>query len=238
MSNTTMTVPLVSSKYFKQETVTLAPNQKYEIGGFKMYYVMYTLVDPPTGLGFIQVSIDNGPFFPISLLPYRDDAGFQYVTLYNKSQTYTFTVSLIIAVSREASLMGTWTPSYTQINAELITNIQINQTSAYYAGPFYIGIRSVVYISITNASLITSSTTNAAAVTVYLYNSDQLGNLYNSFNLGSLVQYPSNAPSGYVNQKSMFVTVDGSLLSNYVMLYFSPNAYTSKYTFNLQIVAR
>jgi hypothetical protein len=237
MSNTTMTVPLVSSKYFKQETVTLQPGQKYEIGGFKMYYVMYTLVDPPTGLGFIQVSIDNGPFFPISLLPYRDEAGFQYVTLYNKS-TYTFTVSLIIAVSREASLLGTWTPSYTQINAELITNVQVNQTTAYYAGPFYLGIRSVVYISITNASLTTSSTTNAAAITVYLYNSDQSGNLYNQFLLGSLVQYPSGAPSGYVNQNSMYVTVDGSLLSNYVMLYFNPNAYTSRYTFNLQIVAR
>jgi hypothetical protein len=237
MSNTTMTMPLVASKYFKQETMTLQPGQKYEIGGFKMYYVMYTLIDPPVGLGYLQISIDNGPFFPISLLPYRDEAGFQYIALYNPSQ-YAFTVSLIIAVSREASLLGTWTPSYTQINAELITNVQINQTSAYYAGPYYIGIRSVVYISITNVSLTTSSTANAAAVTVYLYNSDQSGNLYNSFNLGSLVQYPSGVPSGYVNQQSMFVTIDGSLLSNYIMLYFSPNAYTSSYTFNLQIVAR
>jgi hypothetical protein len=236
MSNTT--VPLVSSKYFKQETATLAPGQKLEIGGFKMYYVMYTLVDPPTGLGFLQISIDNGPFFPISLLPYRDEAGFQYITIYNPSQTYTFTVSLIIAVSREASLLGTWTPSYAQINAELITSLQISQTSAYYVGPFYIGIRSIVYISITNASLTTTSATNAAAVTVYLYNSDQLGNLYNQFLLGSLVQYPSGAPAGYVNQSSMYMTIDGSLLSNYIVLYFSPNAYTSKYAFNLQIVAR
>jgi hypothetical protein len=235
MNNTA--VPLVASKYFKQETVTLQPKQKLEIGGFKMYYVMYTFVDPPTGLGFIQVSIDNGPFFPISLLPYRDEAGFQYITLYNNS-TYTFTVSLIIAVSREASLLGTWTPSYVQLNTELITNVQVSQTSAYYAGPFYLGIRSVVYISITNASLTTSSTTNAAAVTVYLYNSDQSGNLYNQFLLGSLVQYPSGAPAGFINQSSMYVTIDGTLLSNYIMLYFDPNAYTSKYTFNLQIVAR
>jgi hypothetical protein len=237
MSNTTMTVPLVASKYFKQETVTLQPGQKLEVGGFKMYYVMYTLIDPPTGLGFLQISIDNGPFFPISLLPYRDEGGFQYITLYNTSQTYTVTVSLIIAVSREALLMGTWTPSYMQINAELITNVQISNTTAYYAGPFYLGIRSVVYISITNASLITSSTTNAAAITVYLYNSDQLGNLYNRLLLGSLVQYPSGY-SGYANQNSMYVTIDGALLSNYVMLYFAPNAYTASYTFNLQIVAR
>jgi len=236
MSNTT--IPLVASKYFKQETVTLAPGQKLEVGGFRMYYVMYTLIDPPTGLGFLQVSIDNGPFFPISLLPYRDDAGFQYITLYNASPTYTVTVSLIIAVSKEASLLGTWTPSYAQINTELITSIQVNQTSAYYAGPFYLGIRSVVYISITNASLTTSSTTNAAAITVYLYNSDQLGNLYNRFMLGSLVQYPSSGYSGYANQNSMYVTIDGALLSNYVMLYFAPNAYTASYTFNLQIVAR
>jgi len=236
MSNSTA-VPLVASKYFKQETVVLQPGQKLEIGGFKMYYVMYTLVDPPIGLGFIQVSIDNGPFFPISLLPYRDEAGFQYVTLYNKS-SYTFTVSLIIAVSREASLLGTWTPSYVQVNAELITNVQVNQTSAYYAGPFYLGIRSVVYISITNASLTTSSTTNAAAITVYLYNSDQQGNLYNQFLLGSLVQYPPGTPAGFVNQSSMYVTIDGALLSNYIMLYFVPNAYTTRYTFNLQIVAR
>ena len=236
MSNTTA-VPLVASKYFKQETVTLQPGQKYEIGGFKMYYVMYTSINPPIGLGFLQISIDNGPFFPISLLPYRDEGGFQYVTLYNASETYAFTVSLIIAVSREALLMGTWTPSYTQINAELITSVQVNQTSAYYAGPFYLGIRSVVYISITNASLTTSSTTNAAAVTIYLFNSDQQGNLYNQFLLGSLVQYPSGYP-GYASQSSMYATIDGALLSNYIMLYFVPNAYTTRYTFNLQIVAR
>jgi hypothetical protein len=235
MSNTT--IPVVSSKYFKQETVTLAPGQKLEIGGFRMYYVMYTLVDPPMGLGFIQVSIDNGPFFPISLLPYRDEASFQYITLYNTSSTYTFTVSLIIAVSREATLLGTWTPSYTQINTELITNTQVSQTSAYYAGPFYLGIRTVVYISITNASLTSSSSTYAAAITIYLYNSDQQGNKYNRFLLGSLVQYPS-PPAGFVNQSSMFTTIDGVLLSNYVMLYFEPNSYTTKYTFNLQIVAR
>jgi len=236
MSNSTA-VPLVASKYFKQETVTLKPKQKLEIGGFKMYYVMYTFIDPPTGLGFLQISIDNGPFFPISLLPYRDDASFQYITLYNASDTYTFTVSLIVAVSREALLLGTWTPSYAQINTELITSVQISQTSAYYAGPFYLGIRSVVYISITNASLTTSSTTNAAAVTIYLFNSDQQGNLYNQFLLGSLVQYPPGY-SGFVSQSSMYVTIDGALLSNYIMLFFNPNAYTSRYTFNLQIVAR
>ena len=236
MSNTTMTVPLVASKYFKQETITLTPGQKYEIGGFKMYYVMYTLVDPPTGLGFLQISIDNGPFFPISLLPYRDDAGFQYITLYNASPTYTVTVSLIIAVSREALLMGTWTPSYTQINVESFVSVSVNGTSSQYLGPYYIGIRSIVYISLSNISLTSSSTTNAAGFDIFVVNSDQLGNKFSYIPLGSVIQWPSGV--SLYNNTSFAAAVDGVLLTPYIMLYIWVNQYTTSYSFNLSITSR
>jgi len=235
MSNMTMAAPLVSSKYFKQETVVLQPNQKYEIGGFKMYYVMYTLIDPPTGLGFIQISIDNGPFFPISLLPYRDEAGFQYITLYNNS-TYTFTVSLIIAVSREAALLGTWTPSYAQINVESSISTAINSTSPQYFGPYYIGIRSIVYISLTNISLTPSSSTAVAIIYLFVVNSDQQGNKYSYIPLGSIISPPSSL-NLYTNT-SFAVAIDGTLLSPYIMLYVLSSAYTSNYAFNLTITSR
>jgi hypothetical protein len=230
MNNTA--VPLVASKYFKQETVTLQPKQKLEIGGFKMYYIMYTFVDPPTGLGFIQVSIDNGPFFPISLLPYRDEAGFQYITLYNNS-TYTFTVSLIIAVSREASLLGTWTPSYVDINAERYVSASVSGTSSQYLGPYYIGIRPVVFVSLTSISLTSSSNLFAAGITIYVVNSDQLGNKYSYTILGSVLQGSIFYPT-----QSISFAIDGTLLTPYIMLYVQANPFTSQYVFNLTITAR
>jgi len=233
MSNMTMATPLVSSKYFKQETVTLQPGQKYEIGGFKMYYVMYTLVDPPTGLGFLQISIDNGPFFPISLLPYRDEAGFQYITLYNSSQTYTFTVSLVIAVSREASLLGTWTPSYVDINAERYVSALVTGTASQYLGPYYIGIRPVVFVSLTSISLTSSSSLFSAGITIYVVNSDQLGNKYTYTVLGSVLQGSIFYPT-----QSISFAIDGTLLTPYIMLYVQANPFTSQYTFNLTITAR
>jgi hypothetical protein len=229
-------IPIVASKYFKQETVTLAPGQKLEIGGFRMYYVMYTLVDPPTGLGFLQVSIDNGPFFPISLLPYRDEGGFQYITLYNTSQAYTVTVSLIIAVSRDALLMGTWTPSYIQVNAESYVSTSVNGTSSQYLGPYYVGIRSIVYISLGNISLTSSSTTNAAGFDIFIVNSDQLGNKFSYIPLGSVVQWPSGV--SLYNTTSFAAAVDGVLLTPYIMLYIWINQYTASYSFNLTITFR
>ena len=235
MSNTTA-VPLVASKYFKQETVTLQPGQKLEVGGFKMYYVMYTLVDPPVGLGFLQISIDNGPFFPISLLPYRDEAGFQYITLYNASQTYTVTISLIIAVSREALLMGTWTPSYVDINAERYVSASVTGTASQYLGPYYIGIRSIVYISLSNISLTSSSTTNAAGFDIFVVNSDQLGNRFSYIPLGSVIQWPSGV--SLYNTTSFATAVDGVLLTPYIMLYIWVNQYTASYSFNLTITSR
>jgi len=232
MSNSTA-VPLVASKYFKQETVTLKPKQKLEIGGFKMYYVMYTLVDPPVGLGFLQISIDNGPFFPISLLPYRDEAGFQYITLYNASQTYTVTISLIIAVSREALLMGTWTPSYVDINAERYISVSVSGTASQYLGPYYIGIRPVVLVSLTSISLTSSSSLFAAGITIYVVNSDQLGGKYSYVPLGSVLR-----GSVFYPTTSMAFAVDGTLLAPYIMLYVQANPFTSSYAFNLTITAR
>jgi hypothetical protein len=169
-------------------------------------------------------------------LPYRDEAGFQYITLYNSSQTYTFTVSLIIAVSREASLLGTWTPSYVDINAERYVSASVTGTASQYLGPYYVGIRSIVYISLSNISLTSSSTTNAAGFDIFVINSDQLGNKYSFIPLGSVIQWPSGI--NLYNNTSFAAAIDGVLLSPYIMLYIWINQYTTSYSFNLTITFR
>jgi hypothetical protein len=170
------------------------------------------------------------------LLPYRDERGVQYITLYNASDAYTFTVSLIIAVSREALLMGTWTPSYTQINVESFVSVSVNGTSSQYLGPYYIGIRSIVYISLSNISLTSSSTANAAGFDIFVVNSDQLGNKFSYIPLGSVIQWPSGV--SLYNNTSFAAAVDGVLLTPYIMLYIWVNQYTTSYSFNLSITSR
>ena len=227
--------PLVASKYFKTIAITVSPGSKYEINIHRGYYLMYTFVDPPWGLGFLQVSVDNGPFIPITLLPYYDSGGFQYITVYNKHPNASFTIELVIALTNKIQLLGTYSPTYTAFNQELIIQESISGTSNQTIGPFYIGIRSIVTIAITNVS-ITAQSGYLGQFQVTLYNSDQSGNQYNDFVLG-VIQQPLNSSALYGPQ-SIVASIDGSLLNPYVLLTITISSMTTSYSFNLTITAR
>jgi len=227
--------PLVASKYFKTVAVTIGPNQKYEINVHRGYYLMYTYVDPPWGLGFLEVSVDNGPFIPITLLPYFDAGGFQYVTIYNTHPNTSFTVELVISLTNKIQLLGTYSPTYTAFNQELIIQQSVSGTANQNIGPFYIGIRSIVTIAITNVS-ITSQSGTLGQIQVSLANSDQSGNAYNWFVIG-LLQQPLNSAYLYGPQ-SIVASIDGSLLNPYILLNIAPSSGVLSYSFTLTITAR
>jgi len=229
------TIPLVASKYFKTVAVTIGPNQKYEINIRRGYYLMYTYVDPPWGLGFLKVSVDNGPFIPITLLPYYDAGGFQYITVYNTHPNTSFTVELVVSLTSKIQLLGTYSPTYTAFNQELIIQQSVSGTSNQNIGPFYIGIRSIVSVAITNVS-ITSQSGTIGEIQVTLYNSDQSGNQYNSWVLG-LIQQPLNSAYLYGPQ-SIVASIDGSLLNPYILLNIMITSGITSYSFTLTITAR
>jgi len=227
--------PLVASKYFKTVAVTIGPNQQYEINIHRGYYLMYTYVDPPWGLGFLKVSVDNGPFIPITLLPYYDSSGFQYVTIYNTHPNTSFTIELVISLTSKIQLLGIYSPTYTAFNQELIIQQSVSGTGNQNIGPFYIGIRSIVTIAITNTS-ITAQSGTLGQIQVTLYNSDQSGNTYNWFTLG-IIQQPLNSNALYGPQ-SIVASIDGSLLNPYILLYIMISSTVTSYSFNLTITAR
>jgi len=229
------TVPLVASKYFKTVAITVGPNQKYEINIHRGYYIMYTFVNPPWGLGFLQISVDNGPFIPITLLPYYDSGGFQYITVYNKHPNTSFTVELVISLTSKIQLLGTYSPTYTAFNQELIIQQTVSGSANTLLGPFYIGIRSIVTIAITNVS-ITSQSGYLGQLQATLFNSDQSGNQYDWFVLG-VIQQPLNSSVLYGPQ-SIVASIDGSLLNPYILLAIMISSTTTSYSFNLTIMAR
>jgi len=227
--------PLVASKYFRTVAITIGPQQKYEINIHRGYYLMYTFVDPPWGLGFLRVSVDNGPFIPITLLPYYDSGGFQYVTVYNTHPNTSFTVELVISLTSKIQLLGTYSPTYTAFNQELIIQQSISGTANQIIGPFYIGIRTIVTIAITNVS-ITAQSGYLGQLQVTLFNSDQSGNQYDNFVLG-IIQQPLNSSALYGPQ-SIVASIDGSLLNPYILLSIMISSVTTSYSFNLTITAR
>jgi len=227
--------PLVASKYFKTVAITVSPNSEYEINIHRGYYLMYTYVNPPWGLGFLKVSVDNGPFIPITLLPYYDSSGFQYVTIYNTHPNTSFTVELVIALTNKIQLLGTYSPTYTAFNQELIIQQSVSGTANQNIGPFYIGIRSIVTVAIINVS-ITSQSGTIGQLQVTLYNSDQSGNQYNSWVIG-LIQQPLNSAYLYGPQ-SVMASIDGSLLNPYILLNIMPSSGVTSYSFTLTITAR
>ena len=229
------TVPLVASKYFKTVAITVGPNQKYEINIHRGYYIMYTFVNPPWGLGFLQISVDNGPFIPITLLHYYDSGGFQYITVYNKHPNTSFTVELVISLTSKIQLLGTYSPTYTAFNQELIIQQTVSGSANTLLGPFYIGIRSIVTIAITNVS-ITSQSGYLGQLQATLFNSDQSGNQYDWFVLG-VIQQPLNSSALYGPQ-SIVASIDGSLLNPYILLAIMISSTTTSYSFNLTIMAR
>ena len=227
--------PLVASKYFRTVAITIGPQQKYEINIHRGYYLMYTFVDPPWGLGFLRVSVDNGPFIPITLLPYYDSGGFQYVTVYNTHPNTSFTVELVISLTSKIQLLGTYSPTYTAFNQELIIQQSISGNAEQWLGPFYIGIRTIVVIMVTNTR-ITAQIGYLGQIHVTLYNSDQSGNQYDWFVLG-VIQQPLNSSFLYGPQ-SIVASIDGSLLNPYVLLHITISSVTTSYSFNLTITAR
>jgi len=229
------TTPLVASKYFKTVAITVSPNSEYEINIHRGYYLMYTYVNPPWGLGFLKVSVDNGPFIPITLLPYYDTGGFQYITVYNTHPNTSFTVELVVSLTSKIQLLGTYSPTYTAFNQELIIQESISGTGNQNIGPFYIGIRSIVTIAITNVS-ITAQSGYLGQLQVTLYNSDQSGNQYNNFVLG-VIQQPLNSSALYGPQ-SIVASIDGSLLNPYILLSIMISSVTTSYSFALTITAR
>ena len=229
--------PLVASKYFKTIAITISPNSKYEINIHRGYYLMYTYVNPPWGLGFLQVSVDNGPFIPITLLPYYDAGGFQYVTIYNTHPNTSFTVELVISLTNKIQLLGTYSPTYIAFNQELIIqqSYSFSGSNEQNIGPFYIGIRSIVTVAITNVSIRSESGT-LGQIQFTLYNSDQNGNEYNWWVLG-LIQQPFT--SAYLfGPQSIVASIDGSLLNPYILINIMPSDNVLSYSFTLTITAR
>jgi len=229
------TTPLVASKYFKTVAITVGPNSEYEINVHRGYYLMYTYVDPPWGLGFLRVSVDNGPFIPITLLPYYDAGGFQYITVYNTHPNTSFTVELVVSLTNKIQLLGTYSPTYTAFNQELIIQQSVSGTGNQNIGPFYIGIRSIVTIAVTNVS-ITSQSGTIGQIQVSLANSDQSGNAYNWFTLG-IVQQPLNS-NALFGPQSIVASIDGSLLNPYILLNIMISSTVTSYSFTLTITAR
>jgi hypothetical protein len=132
-------------------------------------------------------------------------------------------------------LLGTYSPTYTAFNQELIIQQSVSGTANQNIGPFYIGIRSIVTIAITNVS-ITAQSGYLGQLQATLYNSDQSGNQYDWFVLGN-IQQPLNSSALYGPQ-SIVASIDGSLLNPYILLAIMISGVTKSYSFNLMITAR
>ena len=131
--------------------------------------------------------------------------------------------------------MGTYSPTYTAFNQELIIQQSVSGTANQNIGPFYIGTRSIVTIAITNVS-ITSQSGTLGQIQVTLYNSDQNGNQYDWFVLG-VIQQPLNSAYLYGPQ-SIVASIDGSLLNPYILLSITISSTVTSYSFTLTITAR
>ncbi len=229
---------LVRTPRYYVETYSLGPGQKREVGPLMAYGVALSSINPLWGLGFVSVSLDNGPFIPISLLPIRQP--FQYVTIYNMHPNTSFTVTLVYTLDSEAEIYGQFNYVYAQFNQELTITDTFSATNGgtsmvfYNKGPYYIGTRSIVLVNITG----TVSSTNSgyiAQVQVELFNSDALGNTYSDWGLGFIGQQISS--TWFAGPSSLLVSLDGSLLQPYVILNFGLSSYAQA-SLNITIVAR
>ena len=218
-------------QYFVR-TYTVGPGQMVEDGPMMRYGVALASINPLWGLGFVQISLDNGPYLPISLLPIRQP--FEYVTLYNTHPNTTFTVTLVYTLTPEAEILGEYNYVYQQFNQELTITASFSGTSSGNLGPYYIGTRSIVRV-IVSGTVTSTATGYLGQVQVTLFNSDQSGNQYDSWILGIIAQpYSSNWLLG---PQSIDATIDGSLLNPYILLNFLLSTYTSV-SLNITIVAR
>ena len=202
-----MLEPLVASKYFKTYNLVVQPGQS--IGPFNVprgYWIGLENIQPSYGLGFINISIDNGPWFSVSYLPFVGE--FEYFSLQNTHPNQAFRVSLLVIVNPKAQFLGYFNPVYLFYNTEITITQQfsISAAGSYNYGPFYIGTREVVIV------YVTASTLQGVAY-INLFDTDNTGQtVYASWIVGELV--PGNT-QGLGANNSVTLSLDGRLVTPY-----------------------
>jgi len=155
------------------------------------------------GLGFIEFSLDNGNFIPITYMPVY--MPFQRIVLKNTHPNATFTLELVYLLEPNIQILGTFNYVYNQFNIEsnitVATNVQFTTSTNVKYGPFYIGTRNQL-------RAIANFTTNGNVADVAVYNSDMQGNLYE--------EYDSNVINNVTNDA--VIIIDGLLLAPYVVI--------------------
>jgi len=189
-------------KYFKKQYI-LSPGQEVEETLPVCYGVNLSLLDPLYGLGFIEFSLDNGNFIPITYMPVY--MPFQRIVLKNTHQNTTFTLELVYLLEPNVQILGTFNYVYNQFNIEsnitVATNVTFTTSTNVKYGPFYIGTRNQL-------RAIANFTTNGNVADVAVYNSDVQGNLYE--------EYDSNVMNNVTNDA--VIVIDGLLLAPYVVI--------------------
>ena len=189
-------------KYFKKQYI-LSPGQEVEETLPVCYGVNLSLLDPLYGLGFIEFSLDNGNFIPITYMPVY--MPFQRIVLKNTHPNATFTLELVYLLEPNIQILGTFNYVYNQFNIEsnitVATNVQFTTSTNVKYGPFYIGTRNQL-------RAIANFTTNGNVADVAVYNSDMQGNLYE--------EYDSNVINNVTNDA--VIIIDGLLLAPYVVI--------------------
>ena len=102
-------------KYFKRQ-YTLSPGQEVEETLSICYGVNLSLLDPLYGLGFVEFSLDNGNFIPITYMPVY--MPFQRIVLKNTHPNATFTLELVYLLEPNVQVLGTFNYVYNQFNIE------------------------------------------------------------------------------------------------------------------------
>jgi len=203
-------------KYFKKQ-YTLSPGQEVEETLPVCYGVNLSLLDPLYGLGFIEFSLDNGNFIPITYMPVY--MPFQRIVLKNTHPNATFTLELVYLLEPNVQVLGTFNYVYNQFNIEsnitVATNVQFTTSTNVKYGPFYIGTRNQL-------RAIANFTTNGNVANMVVYNSDVQGNLYE--------EYSSNVTNNATNDA--VVVIDGLLLAPYVVVAVSTVVTSGSVTLN------
>ena len=189
-------------KYFKRQ-YTLSPGQEIEEVLPVCYGVNLSLLDPLYGLGFVEFSLDNGNFIPITYMPVY--MPFQRIVLKNTHPNATFTLELVYLLEPNVQVLGTFNYVYNQFNIEsnitVATNVQFTSSTLATYGPFYIGTRNQLRV-------IGNFTTNGNIANIVVYNSDAQGDLFE--------EYRGNFVGGIINDS--IVIVNGLLLAPYVVI--------------------
>jgi len=210
-------------KYFKRQ-YTLSPGQEVEETLPICYGVNLSLLDPLYGLGFIEFSLDNGNFIPITYMPVY--MPFQRIVLKNTHPNATFTLELVYLLEPNVQVLGTFNYVYNQFNIEsnitVATNVTFTSSTTATYGPFYIGTRNQLRV-------LGNFTTNGNIANIAVYNSDAKGDLFE--------EYRGNFVGGIISDS--IVIVDGLLLTPYVVIQVGTTITSNSVTLNyLLLTAR